>query len=648
MTAVHDITDMDYVNRQPHTELPTDSHAGSSSYDTTNNSNSGLTKLQELTNDTFSRMNNSKLTWWHAKAVLIAGTGFMCDGYNLNVIGLVSDQIARIYYPDWTYWSPAQCTAHAQGLYSLNNLPVTTTSTGASTVCGSHYSKIANYPANERTYHVPGAMPQSINYAISAVALCGLVVGQLLFGYLGDNLGRKKMFVLTMVGMTVFAFLSGLTVGSGTRAVIFSICFFRFVLGVFIGGDYPLSGVLISEFSNTKNRGLLVLLVFSCQGVGYAMSEAFVSIMAAIWAHTLANPDYLWRVCLMFGLFPALVSLYARVQMPESPRYRLYNELNTQGMLTDMEAVFEREGVLTAEARTNLARELASSSTVTTQRTEFQSYTWFLKNYGLILIGTAGSWMMQDVAFYSKVLFGLSGVIGPQLNLLASDHTSVTGATFMLQNAAVECYINLASIYPGYFVAAFLVDYKWMGRWRMQQLGFFVMALVAAILAGMFTQLKTNIAPFFVLYALNGFFNNVGPNATTYLIPAEVFPSEWRSTGHGISAASGKVGAIAGTFGFSYMVAAPGIGYPGAFGLLAGTAFVGLLVTFLIPETNGKTLEDLGRDGVVLQSISPDLVVQKQLQQYGTSDYYSNEKLRGLNGKQLNDRSPDNEERSYV
>lgn len=54
------------------------------------------------------------------------------------------------------------------------------------------------------------------------------------------------------------------------------------------------------------------------------------------------------------------------------------------------------------------------------------------------------------------------------------------------------------------------------------------------------------------LYALTFIFSNLGPNATTFIVPAELFPARLRSTCHGISAAAGKAGAIVGAFGFLY------------------------------------------------------------------------------------------------
>jgi len=524
----------------------------------------------------------------------------------LNVIGLVQDQIGRIYYPDWTYWSPVQCTQYETGTSQLSQISPANTydkKTGKATTCGSNYHLIEGYPLSEQQMHVPSAISTDIGYALNAIALIGLIVGQIFFGLMGDRFGRKRMFVLTLLFMAIFSLLTGMTIGEGTEAVITCLCIFRFCLGIFIGGDYPLSGVLISEFSNTKNRGLLVVMVFSCQGVGYMLSEGVVSLFAKIWIVTGSNPDYLWRICLMFGAIPALLSLWSRITMPESPRWRLFNELNAAGMLSDVEKVFERHGVADPDEAAEVMRQLALSREQHIKATHrsVHDYRYFFKKYGWILCGTGVSWMMQDIAFYSKVLFGLSGVIGPQIGMLDKGYM-YTGPGFLLQNTAVEFLINLSSIYPGYVVAFLTVDI--IGRWRMQQLGFFVMMLVSALLAGLFTTLKTQIGPFWVLYALNGFFNNVGPNATTYLIPAEVFPSEWRTTGAGFSAAMGKFGAVIGTFGFSFMVANPSLSYQGAFGLLAGTAFIGILVTFLIPESTNKSLETLGSDTIDFERVS--------------------------------------------
>ncbi|KAF2313979.1 hypothetical protein GH714_021254 [Hevea brasiliensis] len=92
-------------------------------------------------------------------------------------------------------------------------------------------------------------------------------------------------------------------------------------------------------------------------------------------------------------------------------------------------------------------------------------------------------------------------------------------------------------------------------------------------------------------YSLTFFFSNFGPNATTFVVPAEIFPASLRSTCHGISAASGKVGAMVGAFGFFY--AADGIGVMNTLLILGGINFLGMIFTFLIPESKGKSLEEI-------------------------------------------------------
>lgn len=56
---------------------------------------------------------------------------------------------------------------------------------------------------------------------------------------------------------------------------------------------------------------------------------------------------------------------------------------------------------------------------------------------------------------------------------------------------------------------------------------------------------------FVALYCIADFFQNFGPNVTTFVIPGEVFPTRYRSTAHGISAASGKLGAVIAQVGFA-------------------------------------------------------------------------------------------------
>lgn len=104
---------------------------------------------------------------------------------------------------------------------------------------------------------------------------------------------------------------------------------------------------------------------------------------------------------------------------------------------------------------------------------------------------------------------------------------------------------------------------------------------------------------FAVLYALTFFFANFGPNSTTFVLPAELFPTRVRSTCHAISAASGKAGAIVAAFGVQRLTLKGDVkNITRALIILSVTNMLGFFFTFLVPETMGRSLEEIsGEDG---------------------------------------------------
>ncbi|KAM7466574.1 hypothetical protein LguiB_014136 [Lonicera macranthoides] len=128
--------------------------------------------------------------------------------------------------------------------------------------------------------------------------------------------------------------------------------------------------------------------------------------------------------------------------------------------------------------------------------------------------------------------------------------------------------------------------------------------------------LKGNHIGFVVMYSLTFFFANFGPNATTFVVPTEIFPARIRLTCHGISAAAGKAGAIVGAYGFLYASQnkdpsktdagyPPGIGVKNSLIVLGVINFLGMCFTFLVPEPNGKSLEELSGENQDNGSIEP-------------------------------------------
>jgi PHS family inorganic phosphate transporter-like MFS transporter len=142
-----------------------------------------------------------------------------------------------------------------------------------------------------------------------------------------------------------------------------------------------------------------------------------------------------------------------------------------------------------------------------------------------------------------------------------------------LKNVSVgNMIISAAGLIPGYWVTFLFVDH-W-GRKPIQLMGFIILTILFIIMGEIprfFLRLKPPLTSllgfaydkltatpaatkaFVFLYCLANFFQNFGPNTTTFIIPGEVFPTRYRSTGHGISAASGKLGAIVAQVGFSQL-----------------------------------------------------------------------------------------------
>lgn len=130
-----------------------------------------------------------------------------------------------------------------------------------------------------------------------------------------------------------------------------------------------------------------------------------------------------------------------------------------------------------------------------------------------------------------------------------------------------------------------------LGRKTIQVLGFGMMAATFGLLA-LIPNIEKLVYPFLLIYGCSYFFIEFGPNATTFVYPSEIFPVTVRTTGHGVAAAMGKLGGFFGVFTFPFFMRWHGL--PAAEGAAATVSSLGLLVTaFLLPETKGKSLEEL-------------------------------------------------------
>lgn len=167
----------------------------------------------------------------------------------------------------------------------------------------------------------------------------------------------------------------------------------------------------------------------------------------------------------------------------------------------------------------------------------------------------------------------------------------------MFKTCVGNVIINLLGSVPGYWISVFTIDK--LGRKKIQIMGFTMLTIMFCILGfGYQKILDTSIPLFIVLFTITQIFFNFGPNTTTFVVPGECFPTRYRSTAHGISAASGKVGSIVAQVGFGLL---KDIGGPNAWinHLLQIFAFfmmTGIFSSLFINETMGKSLEELAGD----------------------------------------------------
>ncbi|MFF2529925.1 MFS transporter [Brevibacillus sp. DP1.3A] len=137
--------------------------------------------------------------------------------------------------------------------------------------------------------------------------LVGMAIGAIVGGYLADRVGRKPVFLLTLVLFGLASFASAFATGFATMLL------FRFLMGLGLGAELPVASTLVNEFAPPEKRGSTVVLLESFWAVGW--------IAAAVISYFII-PDYGWRVAVMIGALPVVYALFARRSIPESPQFQ--------------------------------------------------------------------------------------------------------------------------------------------------------------------------------------------------------------------------------------------------------------------------------------------------------------------------------------
>lgn len=372
---------------------------------------------------------------------------------------------------------------------------------------------------------------------IQSSALLGAVFGAIIIGRVADLLGRQTMLLLNVVFFVLVAILSSLSWDP------YSLCFFRFLIGLGVGADYPIVAAYMSEMTVQTHRAksMASVMFINC------LASPVVALVA--WGVFYCYPELnAWRVFFALGALPALISVYLRYQLPESVAWR---------------------------AIKNCARK------------ESQYYRLFSPPFAKKTFILCGAWFLMNISNYGIGLFTPSILaslhINSHANLLTDANSMITATLF------INSFIML-----GAFVSIFIIN-----RYATVRLQKYCFLLSAFGLFIMSVINPAHLSVLFIGFIMFNFFINLGPGITTYYLPTLTYPPEIRASGHGLASGIAKSGAFIGTLTLPVMEALFGI--QTTLGILSFTLIIAYILTNGLEDDNLAPEKD-NKDEILLNA----------------------------------------------
>ena len=409
---------------------------------------------------------------------------------------------------------------------------------------------------------------------VTSASLAGILVGTLLLGSLSDWFGRKRMFIAEMIIFCLFLALL-IMVGNFWSLVI---CLFG--IGLALGCDYPTAHMIISENIPSSSRGRLVLGAFAFQAVGAMCGIAIGAFVLVL------DPSLdAWRWMYATALLPAVLITAARFFINESPNWLIVRGDHEAAEQAVTRLLYRKPLYPQVVALALHVADEASASK--------QSFLALFSGHNLrATIFSSAPWFLQDLGTYGIGVFTptmIAAALGSGPDKIRSPADLISSGIHSAEAAALTTSLLIVGI----LVAIALSDT--LGRIRLQVFGFIGCA-VGLVIATMSLE-ASGAAKLYLIMAgvmLFNFMTNLGPNAQTYLLAGEVFPTEVRGMGAGFAAMIGKVGAVTTTYGFPILLVS--LGTRTLLYTLAITSVIGALVTWMFRiETTGVNLDSIGR-----------------------------------------------------
>lgn len=163
---------------------------------------------------------------------------------------------------------------------------------------------------------------------IGSINSIGMAVGALVFGVFADKVGRKQIFMWTLV---LFSLASGLSALTTTLAAFMAL---RFLVGMGLGGELPVASTLVSESVEAKERGRVVVLLESFWAAGWLVAALISYFVIPAWG---------WRVALLLTALPALYAIYLRWHLPDSPQFTVKVESKKRSIFQNIRDVWSKK-----------------------------------------------------------------------------------------------------------------------------------------------------------------------------------------------------------------------------------------------------------------------------------------------------------------
>ncbi len=412
---------------------------------------------------------------------------------------------------------------------------------------------------------------------VGAATLFGILIGATALGSLADHWGRKQLFIAEMIIFLVF--LVAMTLSPSFPLLLLSL----FGMGLALGCDYPTAHMVISESIPSNCRGRLVLSAFAFQAVG-ALTGTVVGYMILKSSEHISD----WRLMYATAIIPTILVVFGRFFITQSPQW-----LMSRGRVAEAEAATLRLLRRNPPYPARVVLKEVPDDEPEQERHKSKFRKLFKPKNRRATILASVPWFLQDLSTYGIGIFTpviLAGILGHtndrEQNLAGVIHNDMIAA----KGAAFLDILLLVGI-----ICAILLADK-VGRMKLQVFGFFGCA-VGLLLAAFSTHLPPGTSQTTLIFAgfmLFNFMTNLGPNAMTYLIAGEVFPTKIRGSGAGFAASFAKIGAVATAFLFPILLSDIGTG-PLLYALVV-TCIIGALVTWRFGiETMGVNLENIGR-----------------------------------------------------